>query len=91
VKKLPEHLIGIRAYDSDDLYRHLTEELGIEMIAPHGRNRRKTQDDSSPAVAMPAAGKSSACSPVSAPTAGSLSAWIPTSKDFSTYLSFLVP
>jgi transposase len=41
----PERLIGDRAYDSDSLDAAL-EERGIEMIAPHRRNRRKpkTQD-----------------------------------------------
>ena len=41
----PERLIGERAYDSDPLDGAL-EERGIEMIAPHRRNRkkRKTQD-----------------------------------------------
>lgn len=42
---LPERLIGDRAYDSDPLDDRLAER-GIEMIAPHRRNRRKkrTQD-----------------------------------------------
>ena len=41
----PERLIRDRAYDSDSLDAAL-EERGIEMIAPHRRNRRKpkTQD-----------------------------------------------
>ena len=41
----PERLIGDRAYDSDPLDGAL-QERGIEMIAPHRRNRkkRKTQD-----------------------------------------------
>ena len=41
----PERLIGDRAYDSDSLDEALAER-GIEMIAPHRRNRRKskTQD-----------------------------------------------
>ena len=41
----PERLIGDRAYDSDPLDAALGER-GIEMIAPHRRNRkkRKTQD-----------------------------------------------
>ena len=43
--KKPERLIGDRAHDSDPLDEHLAEQ-GIEMIAPHRRNRRKprTQD-----------------------------------------------
>jgi transposase len=36
----PERLIGDRAYDSDPLDGAL-EERGIEMIAPHRRNRKK--------------------------------------------------
>jgi transposase len=41
----PKRLIGDRAYDSDPLDAALREK-GIEMIAPHRRNRRrpKTQD-----------------------------------------------
>ncbi len=41
----PERLIGDRAYDSDPLDAALRER-GIEMIAPHRRNRKKkkTQD-----------------------------------------------
>ncbi len=43
--ELPERLIGDRAYDSDPLDEQLAEQ-GIEMIAPHKRNRKKakTQD-----------------------------------------------
>ena len=40
VEDLPEKLIGDRAYDSDPLDTHLTAQ-GIEMIAPHRRNRKK--------------------------------------------------
>jgi len=45
VSEKPERLIGDRAYDSDPLDEAL-EEQGIEMIAPHRRNRKKkkTQD-----------------------------------------------
>lgn len=45
IADLPERLIGDRAYDSDPLDERLAEQ-GIEMIAPHKRNRRKpkTQD-----------------------------------------------
>ena len=45
VSEKPERLIGDRAYDSDPLDAELREE-GIEMIAPHRRNRKKpkTQD-----------------------------------------------
>ncbi len=45
VDEEPERLIGDRAYDSDSLDEALAER-GIEMIAPHRRNRRKprTQD-----------------------------------------------
>jgi transposase len=41
----PKRLIGDRAYDSDELDRRFRE-LGIEIIAPHRRNRvrPKTQD-----------------------------------------------
>jgi transposase len=40
---LPERLIGDRAYDSDRLDEAL-QDGGVEMIAPHRRGRRKTQD-----------------------------------------------
>jgi hypothetical protein len=40
LEERPERLIGDRAYDSDPLDAGLAEE-GIEMIAPHRRNRKK--------------------------------------------------
>ena len=45
VGRTPEKLIGDRAYDSDPLDAELGA-MGIEMIAPHRKNRkkRKTQD-----------------------------------------------
>lgn len=45
INELPQRLIGDRAYDADPLDAALCE-LGIEMIAPHRRNRirPKTQD-----------------------------------------------
>ena len=45
IEAKPEHLIGDGAYDSDRLDEQLKKE-GIEMIAPHRKNRkkRKTQD-----------------------------------------------
>lgn len=45
VDEEPERLIGDRAYDSDPLDATLVER-GIELIAPHRRNRKKpkTQD-----------------------------------------------
>ena len=45
VAELPQGLIGDRAYDGDPLDAALAD-LGIEMIAPHRRNRTrpKTQD-----------------------------------------------
>jgi transposase len=42
--RLPERLIGDKAYDSDALDRRLHEEYGIEMIAPNRRNRNRSQD-----------------------------------------------
>jgi len=43
---VPEKIVGDRAYDSDPLDQRLSEERGVEMIAPHKGNRRKptTQD-----------------------------------------------
>jgi IS5 family transposase len=45
VADLPERLIGDKAYDSDPLDEKLAEQ-GVELIAPHRRNRRraKSQD-----------------------------------------------
>ena len=45
VSQQPARLIGDKAYDSDPLDQELKEQ-GIEMIAPHKRNRKKpkTQD-----------------------------------------------
>ena len=45
IAELPKRLIGDRAYDSDPLDQRMAEK-GIDMIAPHKRNRRKpkTQD-----------------------------------------------
>jgi IS5 family transposase len=45
VEPFPERLTGDRAYDSDPLDARLKEK-GVEMIAPHRKNRRKkkTQD-----------------------------------------------
>ena len=45
VAEQPEKLVGDRAYDSDPLDAQLAA-IGIEMIAPHRRNRKraKTQD-----------------------------------------------
>ena len=42
----PKRLIGDRAYDSDPLDESLAER-GIEMIAPHRRNRKKTKTQDS--------------------------------------------
>src|SRR5579884_2539297 len=49
VDDLPARLIGDRAYDADRLDEALVE-LGVEMIAPHRRNRKKpkTQDGRPP-------------------------------------------
>jgi len=43
---VPDKIIGDKAYDSDKLDQQLSEERGIEMIAPHrkGRKRPRTQD-----------------------------------------------
>ena len=42
----PDRLIGDRTYDSDPLVEALLHERGVELIAPHRRNRKKpaTQD-----------------------------------------------
>jgi len=45
IEEVPEKLIGDKAYDCDPLDEQLAE-IGIELIAPHKRNRKKakTQD-----------------------------------------------
>ncbi len=45
IDQFPLRLIGDRAYDADPLDAELAK-LGVEMIAPHRRNRKKpkTQD-----------------------------------------------
>ena len=44
--ELPEKVIGDKAYDSDKLDETLLKERGVELIAPHKKNRKKpkTQD-----------------------------------------------
>jgi transposase len=45
-KYAPDRIIGDKAYDSDGLDDRLSDERGIEMIAPHRKKRKKpnTQD-----------------------------------------------
>ena len=40
--ELPVRIIGDKAYDSDPLDDRLRQERGVEFIAPHRGNRRKT-------------------------------------------------
>lgn len=42
----PDKLFGDKAYDNDPLDQKLLEDRGIELIAPHKKNRKKysTQD-----------------------------------------------
>jgi transposase len=44
LSELPTRLIGDRGYDSDALDTVLHTRYGIEMIAAHRKNRRRTQD-----------------------------------------------
>jgi transposase len=46
VTGMPEKLVGDKAYDSDKLDENLLKKHGVELIAPHRRNRKKskTQD-----------------------------------------------
>jgi transposase len=44
VEEVPEHLIGDKAYDSDKLDAGLAA-MGVEMIAPHRRNRQEPTQD----------------------------------------------
>ena len=58
----PERLIGDRAYDSDPLDSAL-EGRGVEMIAPHRRNRKKKRPRTGASLgATEGAGRSSGCS-----------------------------
>ena len=41
----PERMIGDKAYDSDDLDNRLWDEQGVELIAPHRRNRKEPTQD----------------------------------------------
>jgi transposase len=43
VTQAPERLIGDKAYDSDGLDERLLRTRGVDMIAPHRSNRRKTK------------------------------------------------
>jgi transposase len=45
-ENVPEKIVGDMAYDSDPLDKCLAEERGVELIAPHKKNRVKpaTQD-----------------------------------------------
>lgn len=46
LEHVPEKVIGDRGYDSDKLDQKLAEERGVDLIAPHKSNRKKsaTQD-----------------------------------------------
>ena len=44
LEPLPEKLIGDRAYDSDPLAEKLKQK-GVELIAPHRKNRKKKTQD----------------------------------------------
>ena len=46
LRKVPERMIGDKAYDSDPLDERLRKQHGMELIAPHKTNRKKpkTQD-----------------------------------------------
>lgn len=46
--QLPGRLIGDKAYDSDRLDRHLLENYGIELIAPHLSSRQHPTQDGRP-------------------------------------------
>jgi transposase len=47
VHQAPERLIGDKAYDSDELDQRLAAQ-GIELIAPHRRNRHQLSQDGRP-------------------------------------------
>ena len=48
VDDIPKRLIGDKAYDSDLLDTLLVNEYGIELIAPHRKNRKKPTQDGRP-------------------------------------------
>ena len=48
VDAMPERLIGDKAYDSDGLDCQMTENYGIEFIAPNRSNRRIATQDGRP-------------------------------------------
>src|SRR5687768_4926939 len=52
VRKTPERLIGDNAYESDQLDAELAQR-GIELIAPHRRNRRRRTQDAGWSPASP--------------------------------------
>ena len=58
----PEHLIGDRAYDSDELDDNL-KEAGVNMIAPHRSTRTLKPKTAVTCVAINAAGSSSGSLP----------------------------
>ena len=62
IEATPEHLIGDKAYDSDPLDAELKVE-GVEMIAPHRKNRKRRKTPVGPYVATRGGGRSSAFSP----------------------------
>lgn len=41
LEHVPDKVIGDRAYDSDKLDSRLSEERGVDLIAPHKNNRKK--------------------------------------------------
>jgi Transposase DDE domain len=54
VLKRPEHLVGDAAYESDQLDAELAQR-GIELIAPHRRDRKRKTQDGRPLRRYPAA------------------------------------
>lgn len=48
ITKRPEKLIGDKAYDSDKLDYQLHERFGLEMIAPHRKNKKHPTQDGRP-------------------------------------------
>jgi len=54
-------LVGDKAYDSDPLDERLWEERGVELVAPHKVNRRRSAtQDASTVATIPAAMESRA-------------------------------
>jgi transposase len=89
VDALPLRLIGDRAYDADPLDEALLEQLGIEMIAPHRRGRKRPKSPRRPpaaAFSAPVEGRTALCRAFATSVASSFA----TSAMRESYLGFVL-